>query len=145
MPLITSLETLTQLYYVYSAGYFIVASVAVVIVVLCNLASCVYHRMLAKDDSKKFLIINVLNGHLAFLYQFSTVLFLVLLILAIAGVEVEDDLRDVVQFSIMSIKYFFVIKMTQMSVAISFKHYKPGNQGGRCLNPTSEGVFLFSR
>ena len=79
----------------------VVAVVAVVIVILCNLASCIYHRVLAKDDTKNFLIINVFNGHLAIFYQITSLVFLILLFCEMTEVEKNETLslleKDIIQ------------------------------------------------
>ena len=120
------LETIFKLYYLFQVENVVISSTAILIVILCNLASCVYHRILANDESKRFLIINVLNDHLAFFYQFASLLYLTLFFCEIAEVEKNDVFKQLEDATIQIVRFYFVIKMAQMSVAISTKHYKPG-------------------
>ena len=120
------LDTIIKLYQVFQVEYIVIAVVAVVIVILCNLASCIYHRVLAKDDTKNFLIINVLNGHLAIFYQLTSVLYLGLIFFEYAEISQNEAFNELRRTLIQIALFYFGIKMTQMTVAIATKHYKPG-------------------
>ena len=124
--MIICFDTIVKLYNVLQVEYIVVAVFAVVIVILCNLASCIYHRVLAKDDTKNFLMINVLNGHLAIFYQLTSFLNLVLLFCELAEIEKTNDFTLLEKPLLQIYRFYFIIKMAQMSVAISTKHYKPG-------------------
>ena len=124
--MIISLETIIELYKVYLFDHIVLASAAVVIVILCNLASCAYHRVLAKNEDKSFLLMNVLNGHLAVFYQLACTLYLGLLLCEMTEIRENEDYNVARQSLIQITKFYFDIKMIQITVAIATKHYKPG-------------------
>ena len=124
--MIISLDTIIELYHLYQLEYILVATAAVFIVIFCNISSCVYHRILAKDASKRFLMINVLNGNLAIFDQLSSLFYLGLLFCEMAEVEKNEDFKLLQSILIQIVRFYFVIKMAQMSLALVAKQYKPG-------------------